>query len=135
MVNSKSGLTPKRERFCLVYVETGIASEAYRQVYSTKNMKPESIWVEASKLLADPMVSQRISELRSTIREKHDLTVEKIINQLLEDRSAALSSNQIAAAVRADELLGKHLGIFTDRIQLAGDPVSNILKALADDES
>ncbi|SQE31532.1 Terminase small subunit [Mannheimia haemolytica] len=29
-------LTPKQEAFCLAYIETGNASEAYRQAYEPK---------------------------------------------------------------------------------------------------
>ena len=36
-------LTPKQENFCLAYLETGNASEAYRRAYDVANMKPESI--------------------------------------------------------------------------------------------
>ena len=33
-------LTPKQEAFCLAYMETGNASEAYRRAYDADNMKP-----------------------------------------------------------------------------------------------
>ena len=56
-------LTPKQEAFCLVYLKTGNASEAYRQAYNAANMKPESINVNASKLLASAKVALRLSEL------------------------------------------------------------------------
>ena len=38
-------LTPKQERFCQVYIETGNASEAYRAAYNAEKMKPESVAV------------------------------------------------------------------------------------------
>lgn len=56
-------LTPKQEAFCLVYLKTGNASEAYRQAYNAANMKPDSINVNASKLLASAKVALRLSEL------------------------------------------------------------------------
>ena len=43
-----SKLTPKQENFCLAYLETSNASEAYRRAYDSENMKPESINVNAS---------------------------------------------------------------------------------------
>lgn len=36
-------LTPKQETFCLAYIETGNASEAYRQAYDAENMKPDTV--------------------------------------------------------------------------------------------
>lgn len=56
-------LTPKQEAFCLAYLKTGNASEAYRQAYNAANMKPDSINVNASKLLANAKVALRLSEL------------------------------------------------------------------------
>lgn len=57
-------LTPKQERFCLAYLETGNASEAYRRAYSAENMKPESIAVAASRVLSNAKVALRLAELR-----------------------------------------------------------------------
>lgn len=56
-------LTPKQEKFCLVYLETGNASEAYRQAYSTRRMSENSIYVEASKKLKLPNISLRLKKL------------------------------------------------------------------------
>lgn len=58
-------LTQRQEAFCIAYLKTGNASEAYRQAYSTKNMKPGSINVNASKLLANTKVALRLKELNS----------------------------------------------------------------------
>ncbi|MEE4462651.1 terminase small subunit [Azotobacter chroococcum] len=57
-------LTPKQEKFCLAYLETGNASEAYRRAYSAQNMKPESIAVAASRVLGNAKVALRLAELR-----------------------------------------------------------------------
>lgn len=57
-------LTPKQEAFCLAYLETGNASEAYRRAYSAQNMKPESVAVAASRALSNAKVALRVSELR-----------------------------------------------------------------------
>lgn len=57
-------LTPKKEAFCLAYLETGNASKAYRRAYSAEKMKPETIHKRASELLADGEVAGRIAELQ-----------------------------------------------------------------------
>ena len=53
-------MTSKQERFAQLYVETGNASEAYRRVYSTKNMKDATINKRASELKLHGEVSGRI---------------------------------------------------------------------------
>ena len=44
-------LTPKQEAFCLAYIETGNASEAYRQAYDAGKMSEKVIHNKASDLL------------------------------------------------------------------------------------
>lgn len=53
------------EKFCQYYLDCdGNASEAYRMAYDTSNMKPESVWCNASKLKDDAKVAQRIKEIK-----------------------------------------------------------------------
>ena len=56
-------LTPKQESFCLAYIETGNASEAYRQAYDAKNMKPETINRKAKVELDKGKIRARVEEL------------------------------------------------------------------------
>jgi len=58
-------LTQKQELFCLAFIETGNASEAYRRSYSAKNMKPETVQQKASRLMATGKVRARVEELRA----------------------------------------------------------------------
>jgi len=44
-------LTPKQETFCLEYLKTGNASEAYRIAYDAKDMKPATINRRAKDLI------------------------------------------------------------------------------------
>ena len=62
-------LTPKQERFAQLYVELGNASEAYREAYDSK-AKPDSVHVNASKLLSDARVALRVQELQEALEEK-----------------------------------------------------------------
>lgn len=75
-------ITIKRENFCNYYVETGNASEAFRRAYTCKKMKDKTINENASRLLADSKVAARIKELQKEIKEKSDITKEKILREL-----------------------------------------------------
>lgn len=57
-------LTPKQEAFCLAYMETGNASEAYRMAYSAEKMKPETVSRSAKELMDNPKITTRLEELR-----------------------------------------------------------------------
>src|SRR5688572_28066046 len=75
-------LTPKQEKFCQTYIETGNASEAYRKAYSAANMKDKQVWEESCKLLKTPKVSQRVELLREGIQKRHEITVDRVIREL-----------------------------------------------------
>ncbi|MEQ4659289.1 MULTISPECIES: terminase small subunit [Providencia] len=116
-------LTIKQEAFCQAYIENkGNASEAYRAAYATGRMKRESIAVEASKLLADPNVTLMISKLQQEHRDKHDVTVASLLEELEEARKAALSAEtpQSAAAVAATMGKAKLTGLDKQIVELTG---------------
>jgi phage terminase small subunit len=130
-------MTPKQEAFCLAYIETGNASEAYRRAYNAGKMKPESINVNASKLLADAKVALRVAELKSELFERHKVTTDTIAVMLREDREFARECETPGAAVTATMGLAKLYGLLTDKTQLSGPdggpvPVTVIERRIVD---
>ena len=113
-------MTPKQEAFCLAYIETGNASEAYRQAYNAGKMKPDSVNVNASKLLADTKVALRVAELKSELVERHKVTADTIAKMLREDREFAQECKTPGAAVSATMGLAKIYGLLTDKTELTG---------------
>ncbi len=115
-------LTIKQERFCMVYVETGNASEAYRQAYNAENMKEASINVNASKLLTDAKIALRIKELKSGHTKRHELTIDDLVKQLEEARQVALAleNPQCSAAISATMGTAKLLGLVVDKNETTG---------------
>jgi phage terminase small subunit len=78
-----SGLTPKQERFCWLYVEKSSASEAYRLAYDVgPDTKPESIHRSAAELLANPKVTSRIEAIRAELRERSAITLDHLVEAL-----------------------------------------------------
>lgn len=113
-------LTIKQERFCMVYVETGNASEAYRQSYNAENMKEASINVNACKLLADAKITLRVKELKSGHTKRHELTIDDLVKQLEEARQVALAleNPQCSAAISATMGTAKLLGLVVDKTDI-----------------
>ena len=56
-------LTQKQEDFCLAYIETRNASEAYRRAYAAEKMKPESINRKAKELMDSGKIAARLGKL------------------------------------------------------------------------
>lgn len=141
-------MTPKQEQFARLYVETGNASEAYRQAYNADNMKPETVTNEAYKLLQDPDISAMVDDLKAEARQRHAVTVGDLLQELEQARAAALAAPtpQSSAAVSATMGKAKMLGLLVDKAEikaeaeistkqeeytppLTGDEVQQVIKA------
>lgn len=126
-------LTPKQEAFAQAYIETGNASEAYRRAFNVRpNTKPNSIMVEASKLLSTPKIAQRVAELKAEHAERHDMTVDNIRDMLLEDRQFAREMETPAAAVSATMGLAKLYGHLRDKVDVTSKVTIQINGTTAD---
>lgn len=75
-------LTPKQESFCLAYLETGNASEAYRRVYATTRVKPETINRSAKELIDNPKIAARLAELTKEATSKAVMTRQRALERL-----------------------------------------------------
>jgi phage terminase small subunit len=113
-------LTPKQEAFCLAYIETGNASEAYRRSYDADKMKPESVNRKAKELLDNGKITARVAGLKSALAERHNVTIDQIRNQLDEDRSFAREMKAPAAAIAATMGKAKLYGLLTDKTEVTG---------------
>ena len=111
----KIKLTPKQERFCQVYIETGNASEAYRQAYNASRTKPEVVAVKASQMLANGKVAVRIDALRALHQKRHEITVDDLVAELEEARKLAFETEKAAAAVQATMGKAKLLGLVIEK--------------------
>ena len=110
-------LTTKQEIFCKEVVKQDTYSDAYRIAYDVKNMTDKQINEEASLLMKNPKVTQRVKELKSKIESKELYTLEKSIKRdlrLIERYEGALDvledlkskSNDIEAAERTIKFIG-----------------------------
>jgi phage terminase small subunit len=120
-----AGLTIKQENFCLSYIQTDNASEAYRKAGYSKNMSDKTVNEAASRLLKASKVVARLEELRKPIIEKHNVTVESILKELEEARQLAMLPDingkaQPSAAVSASMGKAKLAGLIVDKQQTEG---------------
>ena len=87
-------LTINQEKFAQEYVLTGNASEAYRRAYpKSLKWKENAVQVAGSKLLANPIVSVRVGELRAEVKEKFDISAERLL--LEQSRIALFNSRKL----------------------------------------
>ena len=90
VVGKEDRLTAKQEAFAMQVAKGAVLSDAYRECYSAEGMRDSTIWSEACKLAQNPKVATRVK---------------------------ALQAETDGARVRALELLGKTVSMFTDKIE------------------
>jgi phage terminase small subunit len=129
-------LTQQQENFCMAYVETGNASEAYRRAYPrSRKWKPDSVYPKASKLLAKGKIKARLRDLQRSARERHDITMDRILRDIRETADVAMGRKPSkrtviqdgktvelevrefngAVALKALDMLARHLGLYDQK--------------------
>lgn len=68
----------------------------------------------AFKMLHKPRMQSAIIEAQKRIMENSTITAIKVLNDLEEERKGAIDAQQFAAAIKASELQGKHIGMFNE---------------------
>lgn len=134
---NEHGVTEQQEKFCRVFVETGNASEAYRQSYKSDRKNANTIAVDASRLLDKPNVNRRIAMLRETHAKRHNVTVDSLVAELEQIKQIALSAEtpQSSAAVAAVMGKAKLTGLDKQLIEMSGSlsvTLSNSQRAALD---
>lgn len=114
-------MTPKQEKFCLEYLKTGSASEAYRKAYDAKKMKPETVNKKASILLGEGEIRGRLLELKKPVIEKAQLTLETHLERLGQLSRAAEAAEQYGAAITAETNRGKAAGLYVTKVETNTD--------------
>jgi phage terminase small subunit len=96
------------------------ASDAYRQAYDAEGMKPSTIWENACRLAVNGKVAARVAEINAEKEEHRRMQqvsrAEFVLQKLT---SIASSAENSGTTVRALELLGKHVGLFTDKVEVS----------------
>ena len=111
-------------------MELGEASAAYRAVYDvSENCKPTTIWVNAHKVLANAKVAQRIEQLQSRHRKRHEVTVDSLTKELEEARELARGEKQAGPMVSSSMGKAKLHGLGVERVEhTLGDDVLTALQ-------
>ena len=112
-------MTPKQHQFAREVVLGKSQADAYRSAYDTARMNDNSIRREASRLMDNPNVATTVVELQ----QKADTAVvqERIASreEVLQTLTSYMHSGEPKDSIklRAAELMGKHYGLFTDRME------------------
>jgi hypothetical protein len=108
-------------------------SDAYRKAYNCERMKGSSVSVQAQKLLANPNIALMIDRLKKRSEDQFIYSQAEHLRKLQELRDLALSRNNILAAIKAEELVGKSLQYYTEKKEVKHEGGLTITWDVADD--
>lgn len=109
------GLTIKQENFCLAYLETGNASEAYRSAYDSGKMKPSTINRKAKLLMDQGKIRARLEKLREDAVKRTEFTFDGHMKALERLRDKAEDAGKYQAAISAEISRGKAAGFYVEK--------------------
>ena len=111
-----TGLTDKQQRFVDEYlIDLNATQAAIRAGYSEKTAKEIG-----SENLTKPNIAKAIQEAQSRLSNKAQVTVEMVVQGLLKEAQDYAEGSTQSARVSAWAHLGKHLGMFTEKVQHSG---------------
>lgn len=115
----ETGLTAKQEQF-VTGIEQGLSmSDAYRAAYDTSSMSQKVVWQEASKLMANRKVTDRLKQISDEKAQQLRMLASSDAAAAVEVfRRMMLSADTDASKIRAAELLAKAAGVFTDKVEV-----------------
>ncbi len=107
-------LTAKQEKFVQNIIEGMNQADAYRSAYDTKRMSENAIYREASLLMSNPKVTQRLEELRKELASDSIMTAQKRLEWLTELVTDNIT--QTEHKLRAIDIMNKMTGEYVTKI-------------------
>ena len=128
-----ANLTPKQQRFVEEYlIDLNATQAAIRSGYSEKTAA-----VIGAENLIKPNIAKAIAEAQEKLSNKAQVTVEMVVQGLLNEAKDLSEGSTQSARVSAWAHLGKHLGMFKDKIEHTGKdggPIDLSLKVVFEDD-
>jgi phage terminase small subunit len=125
-------LTPKQEAFVQNIIQGMSQADAYRSAYSCKNMSDNAIYREASLLLDNPKVTQRLSELRQELAKPSIMSAQERLEWLTQ----LIQSDEESTGdkLKAADIMNKMTGEYVQKIQADVQTETTINIELVDDD-
>ena len=112
----KSELTPKQAMFVKEYlVDLNATQAAIRAGYSVRTAMEQGY-----QLLQKTSVSSAIQENMDKRSESVDISAEDVLQSIKSIRNKTVQAEKWNEALKANEMLGKHLRLFIDKIEASG---------------
>ena len=108
-------LTAKQEAFVQNIIQGMSQADAYRSAYDTKRMSDNAIYREASLLMSNPKIAQRINELRDQLAKPSIMSAQKRLEWLTE---VILSKDETTGdKLKAADIMNKMQGEYITKVE------------------
>lgn len=75
-------MTPQQERFALEVATGKSQADAYRAAYRTCNMKIDTIYESASRLMADQRIATRVADIQRAAADRAELDASELMREI-----------------------------------------------------
>lgn len=129
-------LTHKQQRFVMKYAMNDCnASDAYRFAYDCEGSSPETINIEASKLLKNPKVAQWIAKFdknrQEQIEEEFKYGIREAFNELNDLMGRCKKQDVLSVEKSCIDTKCKLAGLMKDKVELgASNSLADVLDKL-----
>lgn len=123
-------LTAKQEAFAQGIANGLGQADAYRAAYDAEDMKDETIYPHASRLMKNDKVSTRIAELRSQVQEKQLWSREMSVKALVQAYREGSGTVKVSAV---KELNAMHGYNEPAKLNISGGLLARIQRDIIDD--
>ena len=124
-------LTEQQLRFVEGILAGKSGTDAYRAAYDCSNMQQSTIWAAASRLRNNCKVSAWISAGRIAGLGTAAASLDNHLAELARLREIAERTGNIGAAVQAEQLRGKAMGHYTEKLDVTVSDIADEIKELA----
>ncbi len=108
-----SKLTPKQQMFVKEYqIDRNATQAAIRAGYSEK-----TAYSIGQENLNKPEIAEALDKQTQEIADKIDISAQDVLQSIKDIRDATMAAEKFSESLKANELLGKHLKLFTDKIE------------------
>jgi hypothetical protein len=121
--HGKRRLSPQQQKFLDNYIHKDLTQTASARSAGYKNPN-----VSAVQLLNNPVVRERMEEMRTELESKYGVTITKSVRDMQRLRDEAWEAGNFGAAIKAEELRLKVTGLMVARSHVTHENVENLTR-------
>jgi len=121
--HGKRRLSPQQQKFLDNYIHKDLTQTASARSAGYKNPN-----VSAVQLLNNPVIKERMEEMRTELESKYGVTITKSVRDMQRLRDEAWEAGNFGAAIKAEELRLKVTGLMVARSHVTHENVENLTR-------